>query len=138
MDTKHLNVYIDGGSRGNPGPSGIGVAIFNGKGVKVKDFYKHIGIATNNIAEYNAVIYGLQEALFLKADEIDLFMDSELVASQLQGDYRVKSADLKPVFEQALHLIQGFKKVKINCIPREQNKEADKLVNKALNLAGLF
>jgi len=135
---KHLNVYIDGGSRGNPGPSGIGIVIFDGAGKKVKDFYKPLGIATNNVAEYNAVIYGLQEALFQKADEVSLHMDSQLVAQQLLGEYKVKNANIKPFFEQALHLMKGFKKVNIIQIPREKNKEADKLVNKAINLAGLL
>lgn len=134
---KCIDVYIDGGSRGNPGPSGIGVVLYDSK-KKIKDFSKYIGLTTNNIAEYNAVIYGLQEALFLKADEIKLYLDSELVAQQLKGEYRVKDTDLKPLFEQALHLIRGFKKVEIINIPREKNKEADKLVNKAINLGALL
>ena len=135
---KNLSVYVDGGSRGNPGPAAIGVAIFEGKGKPVKEFNKYIGVATNNIAEYNAVIYGLQEALMLKADKIELNLDSELVAEQLKGEYRVKNAALKPLFEQARHLISGFKEVTIKHIPREKNKVADKLVNKAMNLGGLL
>jgi len=135
---KHLNVYVDGGSRGNPGPAGIGIVLMDDAGNTVKDYYKPIGTTTNNIAEYTALIYGMQESLFLKADTIDVYMDSELVVKQLQGEYRVKSAAIKPLFEQALHLIKGFKDVKINSIPREKNKEADKLVNKAINLAGLL
>lgn len=135
---KHLNVYIDGGSRGNPGLSGVGIVIFDDSGKRLKDFSKYIGITTNNIAEYNAVIYGLQEALFQKADKVDLYLDSELVARQLCGEYKVKNVNIKPLFDQALHLISGFKKVEIKNIPREKNKEADKLVNKAINLAGLL
>ncbi|MFH1791597.1 MAG: ribonuclease HI family protein [Candidatus Omnitrophota bacterium] len=135
---KHLNLFVDGGSRGNPGPAGIGIVIKDADGRTVRELSRHIGIATNNIAEYYAVIYGLQEALFEKADEVDLHIDSELVAQQLKGDYRVRNANIKPLFDQTLHLIGGFKNVRIHGIPREKNKEADKLVNKALNLADLF
>ena len=135
---KKLTLYVDGGSRGNPGPSGIGVVILDPKGQRVKEFKKYIGIAANNIAEYNAVIYGLQEALIEKATEIELNLDSELVARQLKGEYKVKNSNIKPLFEQALHLISGFKKVDIRHIDRAKNKEADKLVNKAINLGGLL
>ena len=134
---KKLSIYTDGGARGNPGPAGIGVVIFDGK-KKLKEFKKYIGTATNNVAEYTAVLYALQEALMQKAEEVELNMDSELVAQQLKGEYRVKNANIKPLFEQALHLISGFKKVSIKRIPREANKEADKLVNKAINLGGLL
>jgi len=135
---KKLVVYVDGGARGNPGPAGIGIVLFDGKGKKVKDFNKYVGVTTNNIAEYNAVIYGLQEAMIEKADQVELNLDSELVSQQLKGEYRVKNPNIKPLFEQALHLISGFKKVDIKHIPREKNKEADKLVNKAINLGGLL
>lgn len=135
---KCIDIYVDGGSRGNPGPAGIGVVLYDESKKKIKDFYKYIGLATNNIAEYNAVIYGLQEALFQKIDEARLFLDSELVAQQLEGEYKVKDAKIKPLFEQALHLISGFKKVEIKRIDREKNKEADKLVNKAINLKALL
>ncbi len=135
---KPIDIYVDGGSRGNPGPAGIGVVLYDESKKKVKDFYKYIGLATNNIAEYNAVLYGLQEALFQKRDEVRLFLDSELVAQQLKGEYRVRDAKIKPLFEQALHLISGFKKVEIKHIDREKNKEADKLVNKAINLKALL
>ncbi|MCK4463714.1 MAG: ribonuclease HI family protein [Candidatus Omnitrophica bacterium] len=135
---KRIDIYVDGGSRGNPGPAGIGVVLYDESKKKIKDFYKYIGLATNNIAEYNAVIYGFQEALFQKIDEARLFLDSELVAQQLKGEYRVKDIKIKPLFEQALHLISGFKKVEIKHIGREKNKEADKLVNKAINLKALL
>ncbi len=135
---KRVKVFVDGGARGNPGPAGIGVVVTDEKGKALRNFNKYIGIATNNIAEYNAVIYGLQEALMEKAEEVVLNLDSELVAQQLAGEYRVKNESLKPLFEQALHLIKGFKKVEIKHIGREKNKEADKLVNKAINLGGLL
>ena len=135
---KKIFIYVDGGARGNPGPAGVGIVIKDEKGKIIKEFNKYIGIATNNIAEYNAVIYGLQEALILKVDAVKLNLDSELVAQQLKGEYRVKNSNIKPLFEQALHLISGFKKVDINHIKREENKEADRLVNKAINLGGLL
>ena len=135
---KKISLYVDGGSRGNPGPAGIGVVMLDEKGNRVKEFNKYIGIATNNVAEYSAAIYGLQEALIKRVDEVELNLDSELVARQLKGEYRVKNSNIKPLFEQALHLMSGFKKIIINHIPREKNKEADKLVNKAINLGGLL
>ena len=134
---KKLSIYTDGGARGNPGPAGIGVVIFDGK-KKIKELKKYIGIATNNVSEYTAVIYALQEALMQKAEEVELNLDSELVAQQLEGEYRVKNANIRPLFEQAMHLISGFKKIKIKHIPREENKEADRLVNKAINLGALL
>ena len=135
---KKLIIYADGGSRGNPGPSGIGVVIQDDKGKTVNELNKYIGIATNNIAEYNAVIYGLQEALIQRADKVELRLDSELVAKQLNGEYKVKSEEIKPLFLQALHLISGFKNIVIKHIKREENSEADKLVNKAINLGALL
>ncbi len=135
---RRLSIYVDGGARGNPGPAGIGVVIKDEKGKVIKEFNKYIGITTNNLAEYNAVIYGLQEALIERADEVRLNLDSELVVQQLKGDYRVKNKNIKPLFEQALHLISGFKKVEITHIKREDNRQADKLVNKAINLGGLL
>ena len=108
---KRISLFVDGGARGNPGPAGIGVLLLDQKGKKIKELHKYIGIATNNIAEYNAVIYGLQEALIAKADEVILNLDSELVAEQLKGEYRVKNKNIKPLFEQTIHLISGFKKV---------------------------
>ena len=80
----------------------------------------------------------MQEALIEKADELELNLDSELVARQLKGEYRVKNSNIKPLFEQALHLVSGFKKIEIKQVAREKNKEADKLVNKAINLGGLL
>lgn len=135
---KKISLYVDGGSRGNPGPAGIGVVVLDEKGKTLKEFSKYIGVATNNIAEYYAVIYGLQEALIERADEIKLNLDSELVAQQLKGEYRVKNQNIKPLFLQVLHLMSGFNKVDIKHIPREKNKEADKLVNKAINLSALL
>ncbi len=132
---KKIYLYIDGASRGNPGPAGIGVVLLDEGKKTIKNFYKYIGETTNNVAEYNALIYGLQEALMLKADEIIVNLDSELVAQQIKGEYRVKNVNIKPLFEQALHLLNGFRKVEVKHIGRDYNKEADKLANKAINLS---
>ncbi len=137
MKNKKIEIYVDGGSRGNPGPSGVGVVILDASGKRLKEISKYIGEATNNIAEYNALLYGLEEALMLRIDEIVVNLDSELVAKQLTGDYRVKDPGLKPLFERAMNMLKSFKSFEIRHIEREKNKEADKLVNRAINLASL-
>ena len=138
MKNKKIEIYVDGGSRGNPGPSGAGVVILGSGGKRLKEISKYIGETTNNIAEYNALLYGLEEALMLRIDEIVVNLDSELVARQLTGDYRVKDPGLKPLFERAMNMLKSFKSFEIRHIEREENKEADKLVNRAINLASLI
>lgn len=138
LKNKKIFLYIDGASRGNPGPAGIGVLILDGTRKRIKEFYKYIGETTNNIAEYNALICGLEEAVKLNADEITINLDSELVAKQLSGEYRVKDVSIKPLFEKALGILKGFAEFKINHIDRSQNKAADKLANKAINLSSLL
>jgi len=124
-------LHTDGGARGNPGPAGIGVVLeFSGQ---KKYFKKFIGHATNNQAEYQAVILGLEQAKQLGADEVDVFLDSELVQQQLSGNYKVKNQDLASLFVKVWNLQQGFKKVKYTHVYRTDNKEADKLVNQAID-----
>jgi ribonuclease HI len=137
LKNKKISLYIDGASRGNPGPAGVGVLVLDEKGKKIKEFCKYIGRTTNNVAEYNALIYGLDEALILRADEVVVNVDSELVAKQLNGEYRVKDENIKIFFEKALHILKSFKSFEVKHIDRSENKEADKLANKAINLAGL-
>lgn len=137
MASKKVQLFIDGAARGNPGQAGLGVVIKDENKKTIKEFYKYIGVATNNIAEYNALVYGLQEAHMLGAEEVELNMDSELVAQQLKGEFRVKDPKIKLLFDQAIHLINGLKKFEVVQIRREENKEADKLANKAINLADL-
>ncbi|MDD5450240.1 MAG: ribonuclease HI family protein [Candidatus Omnitrophica bacterium] len=137
MKTSRVEMFIDGAARGNPGPAGVGVVIKDENKKTIKEFYKYIGTATNNIAEYNALVYGLQEAHMLGAEEVVLNLDSELVAQQLKGEFRVKDPGIKSLFDQAVHLINGLKKFEIIQIGREKNKEADKLANKAINLSDL-
>lgn len=136
--SKTLQVFADGGSRGNPGPSGVGVVLLDEKGELAGEVSKYIGIATNNAAEYLAVIYGLQEASYLKAKKVVLNLDSQLVAKQLKGEYRVKDQNMLKFFDLALNLFRAFDKVEVREVPREENKQADALVNKAINLKALL
>lgn len=138
MKNKKLFLYTDGGSRGNPGPSGIGVIVLDAKRKKIKETSKYIGETTNNVAEYSALVCGLEEAAALGADEVVVYMDSELLAKQLNGEYRVKDENIKVLFMKALGILKNFGSFEIKHIAREKNKEADKLANKAINLAGLF
>ena len=131
---KSIDIFVDGASRGNPGPSGIGIVFFDDKKNIVKKLFKFIGSATNNIAEYTALIYGLQEALIDRYEVVKVSSDSELMTRQLRGEYRVKNEKLKPYYEQFLHLSRGFDKVEVVTIDRKENKEADKLANKALDV----
>ena len=122
-----LEIFTDGGCSGNPGEAAIGVVIKDGAKT-VKTLGLSIGQGTNNIAEYTALIYALQEALILKADEVSVKTDSELMCKQVSGAYKVKHENIKPLFVQVKHLVAGFKSFKITHVPREQNSEADALV----------
>jgi ribonuclease HI len=126
-----LEIFTDGACSGNPGPAGIGVVIKE-DGKIIKEISKSIGNATNNIAEYTAMIWALQEALILKADEVFVKTDSELMQKQIIGQYKVKHDGIKPLFDQVVNLIKGFKRAEIQYVPREQNSEADKLARLGL------
>lgn len=130
---KTIEIYIDGASRGNPGPSGIGVVFADEKKNVIKKLFKFIGNTTNNIAEYTALIYALQEALIDRYENVTVKSDSELMSRQLKGDYKVKNENLRPYYEQFLHLSRGFNKIEIVCIDRKDNSIADKLANKAID-----
>jgi len=133
MKIEKASIYVDGAARGNPGIAGIGIAIKDAEGKNIRQLYKFIGQTTNNIAEYTALIYALQEALILGLKDIVIHSDSELLVKQLTGEYKVKNLSLKAHHEQFLHLKTGFDKVEIRHIGREDNKEADKLANQALD-----
>jgi len=135
---KRLTIYTDGASHGNPGPSGIGVVVCDEKGATVKNLSKFIGETTNNVAEYMALIYGLQEALIFRADEVIINTDSELLAKQLKREYKIKDADLKILYGQVAHLLGGFDKYEVKQIDRSENKGADRLANKAIGEESLF
>ncbi|MFH1541196.1 MAG: ribonuclease HI family protein [Elusimicrobiota bacterium] len=131
---KELTIYTDGASRGNPGPSGIGIVIKDVSGKIVKNVKKYIGIATNNIAEYNALLVAFEEAKKLEADKIKIFLDSELVCKQYLGEYKVKDKNLKEILEKIRERGKNFLSIEVTHIPRENNKEADKLANIAINI----
>ncbi|MBU1179934.1 ribonuclease HI family protein [Patescibacteria group bacterium] len=127
-----LTIFTDGGARGNPGPAGIGVVIKeNGK--TVKEYGEYIGKATNNQAEYRALISALETAKEMGAEEVNIFMDSELIVKQVKGEYKVKHPGLAPLFLKLYNLRIGFKRFSITHIRREKNKEADAQVNKAID-----
>jgi ribonuclease HI len=130
---KGLSIYIDGAAKGNPGPAGIGVVLRDADNVLVKNINRFIGIATNNVAEYTALITGMEEARKLKFKEITINTDSELLAKQLGGEYKVKSPALKDLHSKVSRLLDDFGYVSINNIPREKNKDADRLANKAIS-----
>ena len=128
---KSVELFIDGACQGNPGPAAIGVVVTE-SGKAVKKISQAIGEATNNIAEYTALIYGLQEALILRVDKIRVNTDSELLFNQIKGHYKIKNTNLKFLHAQIKHLLGGFKSVEFQQVPREKNKEADMLATKAL------
>jgi len=134
MSLEKAVIFTDGASRGNPGPAAIGAAIKNRRGKLIASISQRIGRATNNQAEYRAVIVALEEATRLGARQVDIKMDSELVVKQINGEYRVKKATLKPLYQQVKQLLSSLEGFTITHIPRRQNIEADKLANKALDL----
>lgn len=129
-----LIVNTDGGARGNPGPAGIGVVFFDAKNNIIAEFSEFIGDATNNVAEYKALIRALEKAREFKYQELECRLDSELVVKQLRGEYKVKGSHLKELYEKVQELT-FFLPVSFKHIPREKNKEADYLVNKAIDQA---
>lgn len=133
MSGKTLIVFADGGSRGNPGPAGSGAYLEDETGHPVARIYKYLGETTNNVAEYSALIFGLKEAQRRGAKEVQVRMDSQLVVRQILGEYRVKEATLKKLHEQAVALLESFGHYRIEHIPREENEEADKLANLAID-----
>ena len=130
---KKLIIYTDGGARGNPGPAGIGAVIYDEKKNIVAEISEYIGETTNNQAEYKAVIAAIERAKELGAEELDFYLDSELVVKQLNREYKVKNKGLAPLFIQIYNAVLNFKKVSFTHIRREMNKEADKLANLAMD-----
>ena len=133
-DSRH-SLYTDGGARGNPGPAGVGAVLLSSSGDVVDELADFIGVATNNVAEYQALIAGLELALDRDVERLDVFLDSELVVRQLSGQYRVKDATLKALHAQATYLMHKFHEIDVKHVPREQNAAADALVNQAIDAA---
>lgn len=132
-NTRRLTVYVDGASRGNPGPAAIGVVIKDANGTALLKVSSSIGRATNNQAEYTALITSLQEAKRLGAEHVDIRTDSQLMAEQIRGSYRVRNANIRPLFEEVRKSLAAFKSYGVVYVPRERNTEADALANEALN-----
>ena len=126
-------VHVDGGSRGNPGPAAAAAVISSPDGDVIDEAAVTIGRATNNVAEYRGLLLGLERAKALGATEVDVVNDSELVAHQVNGRYKVKHADMKPLHAEALVALRGFERWSMRPVPRAQNAEADALVNQALD-----
>ncbi len=120
-------LYCDGSSRGNPGPAGIGMVITTPEDEELLAWGASIGRATNNVAEYRAIVEGLKKALALKVRRVHVFCDSELVVRQVQGNYKVKSPGLKPLYAEVIALLTRFELCKIQYIPRHENAKADAL-----------
>ncbi|HEX2521618.1 MAG TPA: ribonuclease HI family protein [Terriglobia bacterium] len=130
---KRCVAYIDGGSRGNPGVAGYGVSVQGEDGESLAGLSQPLGIRTNNFAEYSALIGALQYALSNGYDGLRAYADSELMVRQINGVYKVKSPDLQPLFREAKALISKLKSFSIHHVPREQNREADRLANLAMD-----
>lgn len=131
---KSIILYTDGASRGNPGPASIGVSFVNEDGEEFDSLSEYIGEQTNNFAEYTAVLKGLQKAHEMGVTQIHLKSDSQFLIKQLQGEYAVKSENIKELYKETMKVLVNFKSVKLEHVPREQNKRADKLANLALDL----
>jgi ribonuclease HI len=128
-----LVVHVDGGSRGNPGPAAAGAVLRTPEGELVAEASRTLGRATNNVAEYQALLLGLERARELGATEVEVINDSELIAKQVTGRYKVKHADMKPLHAEARDALAGFERWTIRSVPRAQNAHADALVNAALD-----
>lgn len=130
-----VTVNVDGGARGNPGPAAIGVVVADVGGEVIDRRAVRIGEATNNVAEYRAMIAGIEAGLEAGATELELLGDSLLIVKQILGDYKVKDAGLKPLHAEARRALEGVPKWSIRHVRRELNAEADRLVNAALDAA---
>jgi ribonuclease HI len=128
-------VNVDGGARGNPGPAAVGAVVTDPQGAVLAERGDYIGEATNNVAEYRAVLLGLDLAREVGANEVEVVNDSELVARQIGGQYKVKHAGLKPLFLETMAALRGFDRWSVRNVRREQNERADELVNEALDAA---
>ncbi len=128
-----LHIHIDGASRGNPGEAGFGIHVARPDGTGIAELYGFLGRATNNVAEYQALLHALRYALARGAPRVRIFSDSELVVRQIAGAYRVKHPGLLALFREAQDLLRRFEDARVAHVPREQNREADRLANRALD-----
>ena len=126
-------LHTDGGARGNPGPAGIGVVLESPDGELLEEIGRGIGWSTNNAAEYEGLIAGLQAARNHGAAALDVFMDSTLVIEQMKGNYKVKHPGLKPLHARARELAGGFEAITFTAVPRSENRQADRLSNRGMD-----
>jgi len=126
-------LFADGGSRGNPGPAAGGAVLLDPRGELLEEIGAYLGIATNNVAEWTALVLGLEAAAKRGIRRLGVRLDSELVVKQLSGEYRVKHAGLQPLYRRAQQLLRGFSEVEVRHVPRKQNALADRLVNRVLD-----
>ncbi|MBN1161100.1 MAG: ribonuclease HI family protein [Dehalococcoidales bacterium] len=133
MNTDKLIIYTDGAARGNPGPAAIGVALKDETGKTVASISRRLGPTTNNQAEYQAIIAGLEKAVNLGAKNVSMKSDSELAVNQINGQFKIKNTALRPLYQKVVQLIGRLESFSITYIPREQNRQADALANKALD-----
>lgn len=136
MDANYFIINTDGAARGNPGPAAIGVTIRNGDGRLLANISRAIGVTTNNQAEYRAIIAGLEKAVGLGARRVLVKSDSELAVKQLQGLYKIKNTGLRPLYQEVVRLAGSLDSFDIAYVPREENAEADRLANRALDSGG--
>jgi ribonuclease HI len=134
LDTKKVTIYTDGAARGNPGPAAIGVVIFDESNNKIAEISTHIGVATNNQAEYLAIIAGLEKVVSLGYKNVIVKADSELVIMQINGLYKIRNTALRPLYQKVVQLTGALENVLLTYIPREQNADADALANRALDM----
>lgn len=132
-----LVIHVDGGSRGNPGPAAVAAVLSTPDGEVVADAKETIGVASNNVAEYKALLLGLQRARELGASEVEVVNDSELIQKQINGQYKVKHPDMKPLYAESMTALGAFDSWLVRSVPRAQNQDADALVNQALDAAAL-
>jgi ribonuclease HI len=128
-------VHVDGGARGNPGPAAAAAIVSTPDGDVLDEAHEVLGVATNNVAEYRGLLLGLDRARVLGATEVEVVNDSELVAKQVNGVYKVRHADMKPLHAAALERLGAFERWAVRSVPRAQNAGADALVNRALDAA---
>jgi ribonuclease HI len=126
-------VHVDGGARGNPGPAAAAAVLSTPEGDVVDEAHAYLGVATNNVAEYRGLLLGLERARALGADEVEVVNDSELVAKQVNGTYKVKHPDMRPLHARAVEALRSFDRWSIRSVPRAENAAADALVNQALD-----
>jgi ribonuclease HI len=130
---RRLILFTDGAARGNPGPAGAGVCVLDASGKEVAHIRRYLGDATNNVAEYSALVVGLERARELGAREVEVRSDSELLVRQMIGKYRVRNENLREFFERAKQLEASFERVEYTHVPRDENVVADRLANEAID-----